>query len=89
VTRRGFLRGAGLLGLGGAAAALSARVSGAAAAKPAAISSVDVAKILDAKVAKLPNKPNWRESIADLLFVLDLDHSLEARKKLDGRSGSW
>jgi hypothetical protein len=54
----------------------------AAAAKPAAISSVDVAKILDAKAAALPNKPNWRESIADLLFLLDLDHSLDARKEL-------
>lgn len=53
-----------------------------AAAKPAAMSLVDVAEKLDTMAAKLPNKPNWRESIADLLFLLGLDHSLDARKEL-------
>jgi hypothetical protein len=51
-------------------------------ARPAAISLVDVAAKLDAMAAKLPNKPNWKVSIADLLFLLGMDHSLKARKEL-------
>jgi hypothetical protein len=54
----------------------------AAAPKPAAISLVDVGEKLDAMAAKLPKKPEWRVSIADLLFLLGLDNSLAARKEL-------
>lgn len=43
---------------------------------------VDVITILDGLAQKNPQKLNWRTSIVDLLKLLGLDSSLDARKKL-------
>jgi hypothetical protein len=49
---------------------------------PAAISEVDVEAILN-NMAKTSGQPlNWRSSIVDLLKLLNLDSSLQARKEL-------
>jgi hypothetical protein len=44
--------------------------------------SVDVTKILDDLAAKNSQTLNWRQSIVDLMKLLDLDSSLAARKEL-------
>lgn len=51
-----------------------------AAAAPAA--PVDVDAVLTALAAKSGQQLNWKESIVDLLKLLGLDSSLEARKQL-------
>lgn len=43
---------------------------------------VDVVAKLEKMAAEKPMKLNWKVSIADLLFLLDLDNSYEARKEL-------
>lgn len=58
--------------------AASAAASGAAA--PAG--SVDVTKMLDDLAAKAGQRLNWRQSIVDLMKLLNLDSSLAARKEL-------
>lgn len=50
--------------------------------KPAAISPVDVVKKLEDLAAKNTQKLNWKVSIVDLLKLLGLDSSIEARKEL-------
>lgn len=61
---------------------------GSAAAQPSAAGAgsgaqqVDVAAILNAKVAEKKVKLDWRHSIVDLMKLLDLDSSLAARKEL-------
>ena len=52
--------------------------------KPAvvAISAVDVVAKLESLAASNPQKLNWKTSIVDLLKLLSLDSSLEARKGL-------
>jgi Domain of unknown function (DUF3597) len=52
--------------------------------KPAvvAISQVDVVAKLESLAASNPQKLNWKTSIVDLLKLLNLDSSLEARKGL-------
>jgi hypothetical protein len=54
------------------------------AATPAAgaMSSVDVAALLEGLAAANPQKLNWRPSIVDLLKLLNLDSSLAVRKEL-------
>ncbi|HUL66655.1 MAG TPA: DUF3597 domain-containing protein [Burkholderiaceae bacterium] len=54
------------------------------AAAPAvvAISEVDVVSKLEGLAAANPQKLNWKVSIVDLLKLLNLDSSLEARKGL-------
>jgi Domain of unknown function (DUF3597) len=52
------------------------------AAKPVAISPVDVVKNLEDLAAKNPQKLNWKVSIVDLLKLLGLESSYEARKDL-------
>ncbi len=47
-----------------------------------AVSQVDVVAQLEAKAAANPQKLNWKESIVDLLKLLGLDSSLDARKEL-------
>ena len=47
-----------------------------------AVSQVDVVAQLEAKAAANPQKHNWKESIVDLLKLLGLDSSLDARKEL-------
>ena len=43
---------------------------------------VDVMEKLEKLAAEKPQKSNWKTSIADLLFMLDIDHSYEARVEL-------
>jgi len=43
---------------------------------------VDVAAMLAERAAKYPEKLNWRESIVDLMKLLELDSGLEARRGL-------
>jgi general stress protein YciG len=49
---------------------------------PASIQNVDVDKVLRDLAAKKGGGGNYRESIVDLLKLLDLDSSLDARKEL-------
>lgn len=51
-----------------------------ASATPVAL--VDVVAQLEQRAAANPQKLNWRTSIVDLLKLLDIDSSLEARKAL-------
>jgi hypothetical protein len=68
-----------------AARALDAARAAAAAAqpaKPAAIPMVDVVSKLESLAAANTQKLNWKVSIVDLLKLLDIDSSPEARKEL-------
>jgi hypothetical protein len=56
--------------------------AGAPAAKPAPMSEVDVEAVLNGMAAKNSQKLNWRTSIVDLMKLLELDSSLQARKDL-------
>jgi hypothetical protein len=49
---------------------------------PVAISEVDVVKKLEDLAAAQPLKLNWKTSISDLLFLLGIENSFEARKEL-------
>jgi hypothetical protein len=53
-----------------------------AAPAPAAISPVDVVAKLEGLAAANPQKLNWKTSIVDLLKLLGLDSSFDARKNL-------
>jgi Domain of unknown function (DUF3597) len=59
-------------------------VAGAGAAPGAAkpVAAVDVVAQLEQKAAANSQKLNWRTSIVDLLKLLDIDSSLDARKEL-------
>ncbi len=74
------------LGMGNAEAAKSdspATESATAPSAPAAaVSQVDVVAQLEQRAAANPQKLNWRESIVDLLKLLELDSSYSARKEL-------
>jgi hypothetical protein len=48
----------------------------------AAQQPVDVAAVLTDLASKNPEKLNWRQSIVDLMKLLNLDSSLAARKQL-------
>ena len=52
-----------------------------------AISEVDVVAKLESLSASNPQKLNWKMSIVDLLKLLSLDSSLEARKGLAAELG--
>jgi hypothetical protein len=71
---------AGQAGSGSAAGA--AATSGGGAATATATQPVDVEAVLNAMAEKNPQKLNWRTSIVDLMKLLDLDSSLQARKAL-------
>lgn len=66
----------------GAPAASPAPLPTQAAPAPAAAAQVDVEAILNAKAAQAGQPLNWRTSIVDLLKLLDIDSSLQARKEL-------
>ncbi|MGK2860227.1 MAG: DUF3597 domain-containing protein [Thermoanaerobaculia bacterium] len=51
-------------------------------APPAPVAAVDVVAQLEKRAAANTQKLNWRTSIVDLLKLLDIDSSLEARKEL-------
>ncbi|RYY95095.1 MAG: DUF3597 domain-containing protein [Comamonadaceae bacterium] len=53
-----------------------------AAAPAGAAQAVDVTALLEQKAAANGQKLNWRTSIVDLLKLLDIDSSLQARKEL-------
>lgn len=70
-----------------APAPASAPVTATPAATPAPavvnpIAMVDVVAQLEKRAAANPQKLNWRTSIVDLLKLLDMDSSLQARKAL-------
>jgi 3-oxoacyl-ACP reductase-like protein len=69
---------------GGSAApsSSSAPASSSAAAAPAPISRAEVEAQIAAIEAKRGVKYNWKQSIVDLMKLLDLDSSLAARKEL-------
>lgn len=46
------------------------------------IAMVDVVAQMEKRAAANPQKLNWRTSIVDLLKLLDMDSSLQARKEL-------
>lgn len=54
----------------------------AAAASVAPMAQIDVVAQLEQKAAANAQKLNWRTSIVDLLKLLDIDSSLNARKEL-------
>ena len=64
--------------------AASATQSAAVASTPpaAAVKPVDVTAKLDQLASSSAQKLNWRTSIVDLLKLLNMDSSLESRKKL-------
>lgn len=70
-----------------AAGSAPAQTGAASATAPAATAPVDVNAVLNTLAEKNPQKLNWQESIVDLLKLLDLDSSLDARKKLAGELG--
>ena len=49
---------------------------------PQAVAVVDVVAQLEQRAAANPQKLNWRTSIVDLLKLLEIDSSFEARKEL-------
>lgn len=65
-----------------AASTATAPVAEATAPVVTAISEVDVVAKLDGLAAANPQKLNWKVSIVDLLKLLDLDSSFDARKGL-------
>ena len=65
-----------------AAGAKTGQVATAGSGTTTAGGSVDVTKMLDDLAAKADQKLNWRQSIVDLMKLLDLDSSLAARKEL-------
>jgi hypothetical protein len=65
-----------------ATAAPGASPAPAAAPQPPAAEPVDVEAVLEAAAQRKGGGGNWRTSIVDLLKLLDLDSSLEARKGL-------
>lgn len=72
----------------GAGPAAAARPAPAATAGAQPASQVDVTAQLEKKAAENPQKLNWRTSIVDLLKLLDIDSSLQARKELATELGA-
>ena len=60
----------------------SSSPTGASVAAPAPQQIVDVEGVLTALASKSSQQLNWRTSIVDLMKLLDLDSSLNARKEL-------
>ncbi|MBX9932861.1 MAG: DUF3597 domain-containing protein [Methylobacterium sp.] len=77
---------------GGPAEAKTADAGGGTASAPASTGTtaapaaggepVDVEAVLNGMAEKNPQKLNWRTSIVDLMKLLDIDSSLQARKSL-------
>jgi hypothetical protein len=66
----------------GSSAGAATATASAATAAPAAISKADVEAIIAKIESDRGVKYNWRQSIVDLMKLLDLDSSLGARKEL-------
>jgi hypothetical protein len=67
---------------GGSSSASVPAPAGSASAAPAPISRADVEAQIAAIEAKRGVKYNWKQSIVDLMKLLDLDSSLASRKEL-------
>ena len=67
---------------GGAARAAAPAAGTPAHAAVTAMSQVDVEAVLTQRAAQNKQKLDWRKSIVDLMKLLDLDSSLNARKEL-------
>lgn len=74
-------------GAGAAPAPAVATTTAATAPAPAPAPAVDVTAVLEQKAAANSQKLNWRTSIVDLLKLLDIDSSLQARKELASELG--
>lgn len=55
--------------------------------KPAPMEEVDVVSKLEGMAAKNPQELNWRTSIVDLLKLLEIDSSYEARREMAAELG--
>jgi Domain of unknown function (DUF3597) len=66
----------------GATTAPTSQAGATSPAPNAPMSQVDVEAVLTGLAAKKGQKLDWRKSIVDLMKLLDLDSSLEARKEL-------
>lgn len=75
-------RGAPQQGMGAQPAATASSQPSTQAGPQAMLQNVDVDKVLADMAAKKGGGGNYRESIVDLLKLLDLDSSLNARKEL-------
>ena len=64
------------------AATTASAPAAAAPAQPKPVAVVDVVAQLEQRAAANPQKLNWRTSIVDLLKLLDIDSSFDARKAL-------
>ena len=64
------------------AAPRTATVGAGPATAAATAPTVDVTAVLEQKAAANAQKLNWRTSIVDLMKLLDIDSSLQARKEL-------
>ncbi|MCX2559964.1 DUF3597 domain-containing protein [Acetobacter farinalis] len=69
------------------ASAAPAAASSASAAAAAPAAPVDIDAVLTGLAAQNGQNLNWKESIVDLLKLLGLDSSLDARKKLAAELG--
>jgi len=67
---------------GAAAAATTQATATSSAPNATPMSQVDVEAVLTGLAAKKGQKLDWRKSIVDLMKLLDLDSSLDARKEL-------
>jgi Domain of unknown function (DUF3597) len=67
---------------GGAPPAPGSHDDAATAGQATALQNVDVAAILDGLAGKASQKLDWQHSIVDLMKLLGLDSSLDARKSL-------
>jgi hypothetical protein len=65
----------------------SSQTSGTASSQTTGGAGVDVEKILSERAGQKKEKLDWRRSIVDLMKVLDLDSSLNARKQLASELG--
>ena len=81
-------RAPGSGGGGGLGTAPGTPTAAATKSAPAPISEVDVVAQLEKRAAANPQKLNWKTSIVDLLKLLDIDSSLEARKQLAAELGA-
>jgi Domain of unknown function (DUF3597) len=72
---------------GTAPAQPSGQSSGTASSQTTGGAGVDVQKVLSERAAQKKEKLDWRRSIVDLMKVLDLDSSLNARKQLASELG--
>ena len=75
-------RGAPQQGMGGQTTTTASAQPSAQAGQQATLQNVDLDKVLADMAAKKGGGGNYRESIVDLLKLLDLDSSLNARKEL-------